>query len=105
MENNYLTTTTNGIQINPEWLKKYREFKAMQLKMELAEKEFKEQLKEAMEKAGKTSLIVDGFSAVVKKATTRTSLDSKRLKAELPDIFEEYSKTSEVKSSITVTVE
>lgn len=102
---NYLQVIDNSIQISPEWLKKYRDFKAMQLKMDLAEKEFKEQLKEAMEKTGKTSVIVEGFSAVVKKPTTRTSLDSKRLKAELPDIFEEYSKTSEVKSSITITVE
>ena len=102
---NYLQVIDNSIQISPEWLKKYRDFKAMQLKMDLAEKEFKEQLKDAMEKTGKTSVIVDGFSAVVKKSTTRTSLDSKRLKAELPDIFEEYSKTSEVKGSITITVE
>lgn len=102
---NYLQVIDNSIQISPEWLKKYRNFKAMQLKMDLAEKEFKEQLKEAMEKTGKTSVIVEGFSAVVKKATTRTSLDSKRLKAELPDIFEEYSKTSEVKSSIIITLE
>lgn len=102
---NYLQVIDNNIQISPEWLEKYRAFKATQLKMDLAEKEFKEQLKEAMEKTGKTSVIVDGFSAVVKKPATRTSLDSKRLKAELPDIFEQYSKTSEVKSSITITVE
>lgn len=102
---NYLQIQDNAIQINPEWLEKYKNFKALQLKMDLAEKEFKEQLKEAMEQTGKTSVIVDGFSAVVKKPTTRTSLDSKRLKAELPDIFEEYSKTSEVKGSITITVE
>ena len=102
---NYLQVTNNNIQISPEWLQKYRDFKALQLKMDLAEKEFKEQLKEAMEQTGRTSVIVDGFSAVIKKATTRTSLDSKRLKAELPDIFAEYSKTSEVKSSITITVE
>lgn len=101
----YLQVIDNNIQISPEWLEKYRAFKAMQLKMDLAEKEFKEQLKEAMEKTGKTSVIVDGFSAVVKKPTIRTSLDSKRLKAELPDIFEEYSKTSEVKGSITIAVE
>ena len=102
---NYLTTTTNDIVINQEWLEKYREFKALQLKMDLAEKEFKEELKEAMESMGKTFVACDGFSATVRKGSKRTTLDSKRLKDELPDIFDEYSRTTETKSSIVVTVE
>ena len=37
-----------------------------------------------------------------RSATTRTSLDSKKLKKKsYPDIYEEYSKTSEVASSIS----
>ena len=34
--------------------------------------------------------------------TTRTSIDSSKLKKELPDVFSKYSKTSNVKSSIRI---
>ena len=102
---NYLTVINNDVQINQEWLDKYRAFKALQLQMELAEKEFKEELKEAMEKMGKTFVACDGFSATVRKGSKRVTLDTKRLKDELPDIFDEYSRTTETKSSIVVTVE
>ena len=101
----YITITDGDVQINKEWLDKYRAFKALQLQMELAEKEFKEELKEAMENMGKTFVACDGFSATVRKGSKRVTLDTKRLKDELPDIFDEYSKTTETKSSIVVTVE
>ena len=102
---NYLTVVNNDIVISDDWLEKYRAFKKAQLEMDLAEKHFKEELKEAMESLGKTSVIRDGFSATVRKGSKRTTLDSKRLKEELPDIFNEYSKTTETNSSIVVTVE
>lgn len=35
-------------------------------------------------------------------STTKTSVDSKKLKEELPDVFSKYSKTSKVKSSIRI---
>jgi predicted phage-related endonuclease len=40
-----------------------------------------------------------------RKASTRTTLDSKKLKEELPDIYDEYSKISNVSSSISISVE
>jgi predicted phage-related endonuclease len=105
MSNELVLIENNEIVISNEWLNKYKEFKKIQLSMELQEKEFKIALKEKMEELGKTSILLDGFSAVVKKSTTRTTVDSTRLKKELPDIYEEYSKTSDVASSITITVE
>ena len=36
--------------------------------------------------------------------TTRTSIDTKKLKEEKPEIWEEYSKTSEVKDSVRITI-
>jgi predicted phage-related endonuclease len=73
--------------------------------MELLEKQLKEEIKEAMEKNNVTSLEFGELKIKYRSATTRTSLDSKRLKEELPDIYEEYSKTSEVSSSISISVE
>ena len=36
--------------------------------------------------------------------TTRTSIDTKKLKEERPELWEEFSKTSEVKDSVRITV-
>ena len=103
--NELVKIENNDIVINKEWIEKYKNFKRIQLEMDLAEKEFKEELKNAMEQIGKPNLILDGFSASIRKGSTRTTLDSKRLKEEPPDIFEEYSKTSETSSSITLKCE
>lgn len=93
------------ITIDKKWIKQYREFKKLQLTMELAEKEFKEQLKEAMESIGKDSLIKDGFSAKIKAGYTTKRFDSARFKKECPDIYEQYTKESSVSSSISIEVE
>ena len=58
-----------------------------------------------MQEIGKTSIIKDGIRVLYKEGTTRTSIDSTRLKNELPDIYEKYSKTSDVSASISISVE
>lgn len=103
--NELIKIENNEIVINKEWIEKYKEFKKIQLEMDLKEKEFKQELKEAMEKVGKSNIILDGFSASIRKASSRTTLDSKKLKEELPDIYDLYSVTSETASSITLKVE
>ena len=106
MNNQLVTIKENKeITIDKKWIKQYREFKKLQLTMELAEKEFKEQLKEAMESIGKDSLIKDGFSAKIKAGYTTKRFDSTRFKKECPEIYEEYSKDSSVSSSISIEVE
>ena len=100
--NELVKIENNDIIINKEWIKKYKNFKRTQLEMDLAEKEFKEELKIAMEQIGKKNLILDGFSATIRKGSSRTTLDAKKIKEELPDIYEAYSITSETSSSITL---
>lgn len=100
--NELVKVENNEITINQEWIEKYKNFKRVQLEMDLAEKGFKEDLKYAMESIGKQSLILDGFSASIRKGSSRTTLDTKRIKEELPDIYEAYSITSETSSSITL---
>ena len=103
--NEIIKIENNEIIINNEWIEKYKEFKRVQLEMDIAEKEFKEELKNAMELIGKENIILDGFSASLRKGSTRTTLDTARIKKELPQIYEEYSKTSETPSSIILKVE
>ena len=103
--NELVKVENNQIVVSSEFIKKYRDFKKLQLEMDLMEKEVKEKLKLALEETGKGNYIVDGFSAVIRKGSTRTSLDTARIKKERPEIYEEYSKTSEIPSSIVITVE
>ena len=95
----------NDILINPDFIEKYRNFKKLQLEMDLMEKDFKAKLKEAMEMLGKDKFIVNGFSAKIKAGYTKNTFDSKRFEKECPDIYNEYKKETSVSSSIIIEVE
>ena len=95
----------NEIVLDSTFIEKYRNFKKLQLEMELSEKELKEKLKNALESLGKDKLILDGFSAKIRAGHTTQRFDSTRFKKECPDIYEQYLKESEVASSIILEVE
>lgn len=100
---NELVKVENGeILVAQDFTKAYAEFQKKALEMDLKIKEVKEKIKTAMEKNNKSFYEDDFIKISYRKATTRTSVDSKRLKEELPDIYEEYSKTSNVASSVSV---
>ena len=90
---------------NKEVIEQIINFQKAKAKIDIMEKEVKASLKEAMEKVGIKKFIVNGLCATIREATSRTAIDSKRLKEECPDIYEEYSKTTPVASSITLTFE
>lgn len=104
-ENKLVIVKDNEIVVDSDFIEKYRNFKKVQLEMDLIEKDFKAQLKSAMEQVGKDKLILDGFSAKIKAGYTTKRFDSTRFKKECPEIYEEYSKDSSVSSSITIDVE
>lgn len=81
------------------------EFNKAKKEMEYQEKLLKDGLMEAMNQVGLEHFSVNGLSATIRKGTSRTTIDSTRLKNECPDIYEAYSKTSEVKPSIILTIE
>lgn len=100
-----LVKIENGkIEVAQEVVKRIIEFEKIKLEMDLKQKELKKELKEAMEKCGIKKWTTDGLCATITSASTRTTLDTKRLKEELPDIYEEYSKTSNVSSSIRLII-
>ena len=65
---------------------------------------FKEQLKEIMQQNNIKSIKNDFFGVIFVAETVSTKLDSKKLKSEMPEVFEKYSKQSKVKSSIRLTI-
>lgn len=66
--------------------------------------EIKEQIKEAMEKNEVKKYENDYISITYVAPTTRTTVDSKLLKEKYEDIYNECSKTSDVKSSIRIKI-
>lgn len=100
-----LVKVENGeITVAQEMVTKIIEFNKVKKEMEYQEKLLKEGLMNAMQEVGIKKFIINGLSATIKEGTTRTTLDSKRLKTECPDIYESYSKTTNANPSITLTV-
>lgn len=103
--NELVKIENNEIVISEDFINKYKNFKKIQLEMDLMEKDFKVKLKNAMESLGKEEIILNGFSAKIKAGYTTQKFDSTRFKKECPEIYEEYLKESNVSSSITLDVE
>lgn len=81
---------------------------AMILKEEIEIKIFKEKLKKellmAFEETGKKTYEDNNIRIICKKGSIKTTVDSKRLKSERPDIYSEFSKTSESSPSISMEI-
>ena len=103
--NELIKIENNEIVISEDFIDRYKNFKKIQLEMDLMEKDFKVKLKNAMESLGKEKIILNGFSAKIKAGYTTQKFDSTRFKKECPEIYEEYLKESNVSSSITLDVE
>ena len=65
---------------------------------------YKERLLSLMEEYDVKEIDIPELKITRKFATTRESLDSKRLRAEHPDLYDEYVKITDVKGSITIKV-
>jgi predicted phage-related endonuclease len=46
----------------------------------------------------------DNLKFTVKAASTREGLDSKKIKAEMPEIYEKYKTTTQVKESLIIKI-
>lgn len=102
---NELVKIENGeITVAEEIVNKIIEFNKAKKEMEYQEKLLKEELMNAMDSLDIKKFIINGLSATIKDGSLRTTVDTKRLKDELPDIYHEYSKTSEVKPSLIISV-
>lgn len=102
--NELIKIENDNLIIDEEYLKKYKHFLELKNYIDLADKEIKQSAKDYMEATGKTNIVAGGLYFEYRKGTTKTTIDSKRLKEELPDIYKEYSKTSDVASSVVIKV-
>lgn len=93
----FKVTTGNAI-------KKIADLELAKKNIENDESALREQLLQAMEKYGVKKFETDAVTFTYVAPTTRNTIDSKALKAEQPDIAALYTKTSNVKASVKITV-
>jgi hypothetical protein len=88
----------------PDVLKAITDITVQKKKLEKQEKLMKEKLLQAMEEHGVKSFENAKVKFMYVAPTTRTTIDSKKLKADHPDIAKAYSKTSNISASVRITV-
>lgn len=88
----------------PDTIQEITDVLRMKKMLDEQEKALKEALVEAMEKFDVKSFENDYIKMVYVAPTTRTTIDTARLRKEAPGLAAEYSKTSEVAASVRVTV-
>ncbi len=98
--------TVNGVDLAELWeveslIKQIEEEKKA---AEARAVELRAALMEAMERNSVSSFENDLIKITYVAPTTRTAIDSARLKKEMPEIAEKYAKTSNVKASLRITI-
>lgn len=106
MNSELVKLENNQLIINEEFKNKLIQFNQLKKEMEYQESLLKSELVELMPKIGKDEepIIMDGIMISYKKGYTRTAIDSKKLKEEKPEIFEEYQKESIVNPTVIIKV-
>jgi hypothetical protein len=88
----------------PDVLRAITDITVQKKKLEEQEKLMKKKLQEAMEQHGIKSFENEHVKFVYVAPTTRTTIDSTKLKKDHPELAEQYSKTSDVSASVRITV-
>jgi predicted phage-related endonuclease len=88
----------------PDVLRAITDITVQKKKLDEQEKLMKKKLQEAMEQHGIKSFENEFVKFVYVASTTKTTIDSKKLKEEHPEIAQKYSKTSPVSASVRITV-
>ena len=95
------------IKVAPELMEAVIQSNSLEVKIQEAKntvQETDERVIEAMKQAGLTQAIIAGTAYTIVPSHTKVIIDSKRFKAEKPELAEEYSKTSVVKESYRKTL-
>ena len=109
--NDVVITNSNGVvdvQISEKVALAIRTLEQIQIQlqeMKNVEEEIKDLFGDAMDKAGVKALDFDGIHITRVGAHNTTRLDSKKFKADHPDMFEQYSVTTVVKPSTRISYE
>lgn len=100
MENNLITVEDLGMT-----LKDFEEFVVLSQKIEYQKKLINDKVKEYMENNGIEKVRLNNVKWSYTAPYERTSVDSKALKEEQPEIYNKYSKTTKVSGSVRLSIE
>lgn len=102
---NEIVKITDGQLIaTKDYMNTYLEKKKIAEEFELMDKEFKQAVRDIMDKNNIEKISGPGIYAELKWSKGRKSIDTKRLEQELPDIYEEYLKQGDPYSSLTLKI-
>lgn len=101
-EQEYLSIGQNELAIVAKQIEKLELQLANFKEIEKQHKEMKKQLYDLMDEYDIKKWETDNIIITRKLPTTRTSVDTKRLKEECPDIFEAFTKVSKVSGSVVI---
>ena len=85
-------------------MRKIADLDIQKKQLEAQDKMVRQELQEAMDKYGIKKFENDILKVTYVESTTRTTIDSKKLKEDLPQVFAKYSKTSQIKGSVRIEV-
>ena len=85
-------------------MREIAELDRMKKQLEAKDKVVRQELQEAMDKYGIKKFENDILKVTYVEPTTRTTIDSKKLKEDLPAVAAKYTKTSQVKGSVRIEV-
>lgn len=109
LQENETSLTSVAKDLMPkDFVKKYKQMKKLQAELDEMESNFKQnliQMFESIPELETNSVALDGLKFTYTSAYTKTSVDSKKLKEEYPEIYAKVTKTSNVKSSIKTTIQ
>lgn len=100
-----LITMQNGVAVlTADTAQKIADFEKIVADIKAKEEALKKAILEEMEAKRVVKLETDNLVLTYVAPTTRETLDSKTLRAELPTIYDQYCKVSTVKASVRVKV-
>lgn len=93
------------IEISKEYVELKKQMLELSKKLTPIEEQLKEELRVAMRKLDKSSLIANGIEVKLSKDSIRNNFDTTTFKKEHTDLYNKYIKQVEVKGSMSINLE
>ena len=100
----YLVERESGVQLSTKANKESMGFEKLAKEVEERKKEIRATILHEMEATGTVGIDTEELTITYVAPTTSERFDSKKLKKDNPDLYDEYIKISPVKSSIRISI-
>lgn len=104
MKKRYIRVYKENIIVNKDIARKIRDYKILEKELEPIIKDLKSSVKDDMITLGKDKVVSNGICFSLKNDYDKTSIDTKSLEKDYPNIYKKYAYTSHVDKSIVMSV-